>query len=244
LQTLSEQYRHYHDKGRALLESKHRFSSHAVTRHLTRPPDAQAERELANLEETVRTKTQEMENLMTELESLKDREGDELEMGNNRLKLLKEESEGAGARRAAKEKELSKVKTERQQCEAAVTAQIKKIKHQVKEFDESRKRLDQLQDKKNRLMSEMDHAQAQQRELGSLPEAFEKYKNKSNKSLHDALHKVAEKLKAFKDVNKKALDQFNQVRCCARTSDENGSRPARVRPGTVHAGECVDLLLT
>lgn len=37
-----------------------------------------------------------------------------------------------------------------------------------------------------------------------------RYKSKGQKALHDELHKVTEKLKKFKDVNKKALDQFNQ----------------------------------
>ena len=41
-------------------------------------------------------------------------------------------------------------------------------------------------------------------------DGFRRYKDKSEKSLNDALVKVTEKLGKFKNVNKKAMDQFNQ----------------------------------
>ena len=109
-----------------------------------------------------------------------------------------------------KEAELDNVKKQISE----VNRSLKKTKDELRKYgsdaDSARKKLDQLQEKKNRLIGEMDGAQAQLRELGSLPEAFEKYKNRNHKQLVDDLHKVTEKLKAFKDVNKKALDQFNQ----------------------------------
>lgn len=37
-----------------------------------------------------------------------------------------------------------------------------------------------------------------------------RYKDKSEKNLNDSLVKVQEKLGKFKNVNKKAMDQFNQ----------------------------------
>ena len=77
-------------------------------------------------------------------------------------------------------------------------------------FDASSKKLDQLRNRENRVRGDRDQAQAQLRELGAPPEAFEKYKDKRQKYLQDELQKVTEKLKGFKDVNKKAMDQFTQ----------------------------------
>merc|ERR1739844_754019 len=47
------------------------------------------------------------------------------------------------------------------------------------------------------------------RELGSLPsDAFDKYKNMSQKQLFKQLEKANQELKKYSHVNKKALDQF------------------------------------
>mmetsp|Transcript_16431 Transcript_16431/g.41507 ORF Transcript_16431/g.41507 Transcript_16431/m.41507 type:complete len:1206 (+) Transcript_16431:144-3761(+) len=171
---------------------------------------AKTERDRTLLEESVQTQQQELDSLQAELDSTQGRGGEELEMGQRRLQALRTEAEEASGRRAAKEQELAKAKEDKTQCGASLQKQINEIKRQQRRFADSRKALDHLQDRKNRLLTELDHAQAQQRELGSHPEQFEKYKTEKNKKLHDDLHKVTEKLKAFKDVNKKALDQFNQ----------------------------------
>uniref|UniRef100_A0A6U4NQC6 Structural maintenance of chromosomes protein n=2 Tax=Hemiselmis andersenii TaxID=464988 RepID=A0A6U4NQC6_HEMAN len=171
---------------------------------------AKAERDRTLLEETVQTQQQDLESLLAELENAQGRGGEELQMGERRLQVLKAEADEASGRRVAKEQELAKAKDDKAECGAALQKQTNEIKRQQKKFADSRKALDHLQDRKNRLHTELDHTQAQQRELGSHPEQFEKYKDKNNKKLHDELHKVTEKLKAFKDVNKKALDQFNQ----------------------------------
>lgn len=69
--------------------------------------------------------------------------------------------------------------------------------------------LDTLLSKRTQYTQRRDDISKRIRELGSLPtEAFEKYRSKSTKELHRMLKQVAEELKQFSHVNKKALDQY------------------------------------
>ena len=171
---------------------------------------AQRTQERENLLRTIKSHSDALEAIQEELDGLLDTAKDNLEAEQLSLASFEREAQAAKEQKEQKEAELEAIK--RQISE--VTRSLKKSQDDLRKFgsdvDSARKKLDQLQEKKNRLITEMDGAQAQLRELGSLPEAFEKYKNRNHKQLVDDLHKVTEKLKAFKDVNKKALDQFNQ----------------------------------
>jgi structural maintenance of chromosome 3 (chondroitin sulfate proteoglycan 6) len=162
------------------------------------------------LERTLKSDTDSLEALQEQIDGLLDTSKENLEAELSALSLLERQAQEAKELKEQKEAELE---TNKQQI-SDVKKSVKRVRDELKKFgsdvDSARKKLDVLQEKKNRLITDMDAAQAQLRELGSLPEAFEKYKGRNHKQLVDDLHKVTEKLKAFKDVNKKALDQFNQ----------------------------------
>jgi structural maintenance of chromosome 3 (chondroitin sulfate proteoglycan 6) len=166
--------------------------------------------EYQGLERTLKSSTDSLEALQEGIDRLMDTAKEDLEVEQSALSSLERQAQEAKELKEQKEAELE---ANKQQI-IDVNKKLKKVKDELKKFgsdvDSARKKLDVLQERKNRLITEMDGAQAQLRELGSLPEAFEKYKGKNHKQLVDDLHKVTEKLKAFKDVNKKALDQFNQ----------------------------------
>jgi chromosome segregation ATPase len=109
------------------------------------------------------------------MEGMRGSASDEYEGSDERLKQAKAESAACTARKVAKEQELQEAKSDLQQCYDSLKKTEEKMKKQSRGVEEARKRLGNLLEKKNRLMSEMDHAQAQQRDLGSLPETFEKY---------------------------------------------------------------------
>jgi chromosome segregation ATPase len=85
---------------------------------------------------------------------------------------------------------------------------------EAKEVEEEQAReqervLDTLLSRRTQHTQRRDDITKRIRELGSLPtEAFEKYRSKSTKELHRMLKQVAEELKEFSHVNKKALDQY------------------------------------
>ncbi len=112
--------------------------------------------------------------MQSDLEGLRGAASEEFELVGERLKAAKAESADVAARKVAKEEELKKSKSDLQQCSDSLKKIKEKMKKQSKEEEEARKRLEHSQDKKNRLLGEMDHAQAQQRDLGSRPDAFEK----------------------------------------------------------------------
>mmetsp|Transcript_51571 Transcript_51571/g.122163 ORF Transcript_51571/g.122163 Transcript_51571/m.122163 type:complete len:1202 (+) Transcript_51571:76-3681(+) len=171
--------------------------------------DAERDRDIMTTD--VQAKQKQLDELQTDLEELQRTAASEpLELEQMRFQTCKEKTQACTENKDKKDKEKSDVKSKKDSADSELKSVRSKLKNQAGSFERARKKLDQLMDKKNRLMTEMDSAQAQLRDLGSLPQAFDKYKDKSQKHLHDELHKVTEKLKGFKDVNKKALDQFNQ----------------------------------
>jgi structural maintenance of chromosome 3 (chondroitin sulfate proteoglycan 6) len=171
---------------------------------------AQKNREKDKLEHIIKSQSDSMEELQEDLDGLFDTAKEILAVEQLALSGFERDALAVKEQKEQKEAELDNVKKQISEANRS----LKRTKDDLRKFgsdvDSARKKLDQLQEKKNRLIGEMDGAQAQLRELGSLPEAFEKYKNRNHKQLVDDLHRVTEKLKAFKDVNKKALDQFNQ----------------------------------
>eukprot|EP00960_Hanusia_phi_P027479 746849-Hanusia_phi.AAC.5 len=155
--------------------------------------------------------TRELNNLDSELYN-QDSRGNlaVLDVEKARLDTLSQQNKDCITSKESKEKEISEAKEEKLRKESALKELKSKLKKQENEVESSRKRLDQLADKRNRLKNELDSAKAQLRDLGSLPEAFDKYKDSNKKQLESQLARVTEELKGFKDVNKKALDQFNQ----------------------------------
>ena len=100
-----------------------------------------------------------------------------------------------------------------------------KLKSHSSETMKVKNQLSTIAADREKCQKDMEVANKQLMELGSLPEAFDKYKGKTEKNLNDSLVKVTEKLGKFKNVNKKAMDQFNQFTdqvcvfpSCCRTS--------------------------
>ena len=74
-----------------------------------------------------------------------------------------------------------------------------------------------------------------------------RYKDKSEKHLNDALVKVTEKLGKFKNVNKKAMDQFNQftdqVLGCGQNTPPYAQRASQYQRQLAICGVACTLML-
>merc|ERR1712130_1036624 len=76
-------------------------------------------------------------------------------------------------------------------------------------IEEDSKELERMASKQTVLQQKIQECTKKIRELGSLPsDAFEKYKNMSQKVLFKQLEKANQELKKYSHVNKKALDQY------------------------------------
>lgn len=86
--------------------------------------------------------------------------------------------------------------------------------------------------RRSNLLQKKEELKAKIRELGSLPsDVFERSQTTSVSKLHSMLRKVNEKLEKFQNVNKKALDQYNQFTeqrdtLMARQAEVNAGRQA------------------
>ena len=76
-------------------------------------------------------------------------------------------------------------------------------------IEEDAKELEKMASKQTVLQQKIQECTKKIRELGSLPsDAFDKYKNMSQKQLFKQLEKANQELKKYSHVNKKALDQY------------------------------------
>lgn len=76
-------------------------------------------------------------------------------------------------------------------------------------IEEDSKELEKMASKQTVLQQKIEECTKKIRELGSLPsDAFDKYKNMSQKQLFKQLEKSNQELKKYSHVNKKALDQY------------------------------------
>merc|ERR1712062_903426 len=76
-------------------------------------------------------------------------------------------------------------------------------------IEEDAKELEKMASKQTVLQQKIQDCTKKIRELGSLPsDAFDKYKNMSQKQLFKQLEKANQELKKYSHVNKKALDQY------------------------------------
>merc|ERR1719331_592147 len=100
------------------------------------------------------------------------------------------------------EERLEGTKTNMKGLEKNLTDIVKKRKKSQAELEASRLREREVQEKIQECTKKI-------RELGSLPsDAFDKYKNMSQKQLFKQLEKANQELKKYSHVNKKALDQY------------------------------------
>ena len=76
-------------------------------------------------------------------------------------------------------------------------------------IEEDSKELERMASKLTILQQKIEECTKKTREFGSLPsDAFDKYKNMSQKQLFKQLEKANNELKKYSHVNKKALDQY------------------------------------
>jgi len=100
-------------------------------------------------------------------------------------------------------------KRQAQELKKAMETAVAEKQAEEEQAADQERILDTLLSKRTQYTQRRDDISKRIRELGSLPtEAFEKYRSKSTKELHRMLKQVAEELKQFSHVNKKALDQY------------------------------------
>ena len=133
-----------------------------------------------------------------------------LELEEQKLKELGALQKACFEDSKAKDQELSDTKKRLRQGEDELKTVKAKLKELSNEASKSKNLLSSVAADREKCQRDIEVANRQLMELGSLPEAFEKYKDKSEKNLKDLLDKAAEKLGKFQNVNKKAMDQFNQ----------------------------------
>jgi structural maintenance of chromosome 3 (chondroitin sulfate proteoglycan 6) len=127
---------------------------------------------------------------------------EELATLNTRLAQLRRELESS----SSKVTELSKsIKAKQDELEALRQQEV----NYRAEMNERSRNMEKLVEKRSLYLAKKEECARKVRELGSLPpDAFDKYTNKNVKQLLAALERVSDKLKKYKNVNKKALDQY------------------------------------
>ena len=125
---------------------------------------------------------------------------------------------------------------------AAKTSQVSKLKEeieaakedayeQVEELNNKTKNIESLFNKRSLYLQQKEENLRKIRELGSLPDGHTKYGKHSTDKLMKLLHQTNEKLKKYRQIKKKALDQWNNFtnqkkELSARMADLNSSKEA------------------
>merc|ERR1719291_982030 len=107
------------------------------------------------------------------------------------------------------DKNLQDVIKKRKKSQAELEASRLREREIQDKIEEDSKELERMASKQTVLQQKIQECTKKIRELGSLPsDAFEKYKNMSQKVLFKQLEKANQELKKYSHVNKKALDQY------------------------------------
>merc|ERR1712126_254780 len=123
-------------------------------------------------------------------------------MGEERLEVTKTNMKGL-------DKNLQEVVKKRKKYQAELEASRLREREIQDKIEEDAKELERMASKQTVLQQKIQECTKKIRELGSLPsDAFDKYKNMSQKQLFKQLEKANQELKKYSHVNKKALDQY------------------------------------
>merc|ERR1712203_1202433 len=107
------------------------------------------------------------------------------------------------------DKNLQDIVKKRKKSQAELEASRLREREIQDKIEEDSKELERMASKQTVLQQKIQECTKKIRELGSLPsDAFEKYKNMSQKVLFKQLEKANQELKKYSHVNKKALDQY------------------------------------
>ncbi|XRA96449.1 structural maintenance of chromosomes protein [Pycnococcus provasolii] len=141
--------------------------------------------------------------------------------------------------------ELEKGVSEQKDREAKLRAEYKEARAgepgRAASMEESRRQLESYQTKKAMYVARRDELSKKIREIGSLPSgAFEKYRGKSVKELHELLKEVLDKQKKrFNKVNQKALEQFTTF---TKQHEDLTKRQAKIEAGNKKIRELITTL--
>merc|ERR1711874_667126 len=107
------------------------------------------------------------------------------------------------------DKKLSDVVKRRKKAQAELESARLREREIQEKIEEDARELERMASKQTGLQAKIQECTAKIRELGSLPtDAFDKYKNMSQKQLFKQLDRANQELKKYGHVNKKALDQY------------------------------------
>jgi len=173
---------------RMRLEAQKNKLENLLTNNLIRRKDELVQ---ALQEISVEDRHQQLENSVSDLKSLEER----LEATKTNMKGL--------------EKNLADIVKKRKKSQAELEASRLREREVQEKIEEDAKELEKMASKQTVLQQKIQECTKKIRELGSLPsDAFDKYKNMSQKQLFKQLEKANQELKKYSHVNKKALDQY------------------------------------
>merc|ERR1712241_694415 len=125
------------------------------------------------------------------------------------LKALEERLEVTKTNMKGLDKNLQDIVKKRKKSQAELEASRLREREVQEKTEEDAKELEKMASKQTVLQQKIQECTKKIRELGSLPsDAFDKYKNMSQKQLFKQLEKANQELKKYSHVNKKALDQY------------------------------------
>jgi len=173
---------------RMRLEAQKNKLENLLTNNLVRRKDELVQ---ALQEISVEDRHNQLENSVSDLKSLEER----LEVTKTNMKGL--------------DKNLQDIVKRRKKSQAELEASRLREREIQDKIEEDSKELERMASKQTVLQQKIQECTKKIRELGSLPsDAFEKYKNMSQKVLFKQLEKANQELKKYSHVNKKALDQY------------------------------------
>jgi len=133
----------------------------------------------------------------------------QLENSINDLKALEERLSVTQASMKTLDRNLADIVKKRKKAQAELEASRLRERDIQDKIEEDSKELERMASKQTVLQQKIEECTKKIRELGSLPsDAFDKYKNMSQKQLFKQLEKANNELKKYSHVNKKALDQY------------------------------------
>merc|ERR1712241_1651294 len=173
---------------RMRLEAQKNKLENLLTNNLVRRKDELVQ---ALQEISVEDRHNQLENSVSDLKSLEER----LDITKTNMKGL--------------DKNLQEVIKKRKKYQAELEASRLREREIQDKIEEDSKELERMASKQTVLQQKIQECTKKIRELGSLPsDAFEKYKNMSQKVLFKQLERANQELKKYSHVNKKALDQY------------------------------------
>eukprot|EP00096_Caligus_rogercresseyi_P011256 TRINITY_DN4374_c0_g1_i1.p1 TRINITY_DN4374_c0_g1~~TRINITY_DN4374_c0_g1_i1.p1 ORF type:complete len:1212 (-),score=525.73 TRINITY_DN4374_c0_g1_i1:216-3815(-) len=173
---------------RMRLEAQKNKLENLLTNNLNRRKDELVQ---ALQEISVEDRNRQLENSTAELESLEGR----IRSTQDSIRSI--------------ERKLSDLQKKRKKSQVELESYRLREREIAEKIEDDAKELEKMASKQTVYQSKITECTKKIRELGSLPtDAFDKYKNVSQKQLFRQLERAQTELKKYSHVNKKALDQF------------------------------------